>query len=273
MKPLSAVALWTLFLLGALVGLTFAIVIFLYAFLRGGRAFHKDGIIVRAELTARDERLGPRLAGPAWVRLSGAFTDQTNRDSDVLGLLVRMRRPSAEASKDPSDGDQDVLFGTFESFATAARDRASTIAIDYLANRYSTVTPYFDRDVGASILRLAPDASTSDAARRRGSVSDRRSSPGTASGLDAAPAPANRRQALDDAIAEDCARFVLTQERGDSSTQIAELRLIETTDLPGSRLRGSMFRAGRGLRPVGFRNGIRAVLYPVSQLGRGLRAR
>ncbi len=277
MRIFESFALWTLFLIGALVGLLLALPIFLVALLRGGRPFHKDGVVVRAEVIARDERLGPRLSGPAWVRLSGAFTDQTNRGSDVLGLILRLRRPSATASTDPSDGDQDVLFGTFESFRTASRDRAATVATDYLANHYSTVTPYLDRGFGASILRLAPDSSTREAARRRASVSDRRSSGAMASGPDASDsssaAPSNRLQGLREALAADCARFILTQERGNSSTEIAELRLTEETSFDGSRLRGSMFRAGRDLSPVGFRNGIRAVLYPVSQLGRGLRAR
>ena len=32
-----------------------------------------------------------------------------------------------------------------------------------------------------------------------------------------------------------------------------------------------MFRTGRGLTPTGFRNGVRAIVYPVSQFARGLR--
>jgi hypothetical protein len=32
-----------------------------------------------------------------------------------------------------------------------------------------------------------------------------------------------------------------------------------------------MFRQGRAIRPVGFRNGVRATVYPISQLARRLR--
>jgi len=39
---------------------------------RGARVVHAEGVVCRAENVARDP-VGQRLAGPALVRLSGAF--------------------------------------------------------------------------------------------------------------------------------------------------------------------------------------------------------
>lgn len=293
MQFLAAVALGVLFVAGALVGLILAIAFVPVALIRAGRPVHKDGLVVRAELVARDDKLGPVVAGPAWVRLSGAMGGAESGKSDVLGLALRMRRPGATVSDDPAEGDQDVLFGTFESFHTALADKEKTVASDYLANRYSTVTPWWVRGQGQRTLRLTPDPSTNGrGSASRGAhggaddgaqegVSDRRSSASAASGPDASPVEAgasrgeaaNRLFHLDEGIAEDRARFIVSVDDGASSTEIAELRLTERTSLEGHRLRASMFRAGRGLRAVGFRNGIRATLYPLSQLARRVRAR
>lgn len=292
MQFLAAVALGVLFIIGALVGLILAIAFVPVALIRAGRPVHKDGLVVRAELVARDDKLGPIVAGPAWVRLSGAMGGAESGKRDVLGLALRMRRPGATVSDDPAEGDQDVLFGTFESFHTALADKEKTVASDYLANRYSTVTPWWVRGQGPRTLRLTPDPSTNGRGTSRGAhgsaddgaqegVSDRRSSASAASSPDASPVEAgasrgeaaNRLFHLDEGIAEDRACFIVSVDDGDSSTEIAELRLTERTSLEGHRLRASMFRAGRGLRAVGFRNGIRATLYPLSQLARRVRAR
>jgi hypothetical protein len=281
MQLLAALALGVLFVAGALVGLVLAIVFVPVALIRAGRPVHKDGVLVRAELIARDAVLGPVLAGPAWVRLSGAAGSKgsAHMGSDVLGLALRMRRPEATVSDDPTVGDQDVLFGTFESFHTVVRDRKATNAADYLGNRYSSVTPWWVRGVGPSILRLIPDSST--ASGPAAGVSDRRSAPVIASGDDAANAdldaatgePKNRLRRLDEALHSDRARLILMLEHGESSTEIAELHLTQRTEIAGHKLRTSMFRAGRGIRAVGFRNGIRATLYPLSQLARRVRSR
>jgi hypothetical protein len=52
---------------------------------------------------------------------------------------------------------------------------------------------------------------------------------------------------------------------------IAELRLVERMPIDDRLLRASMFRQGRGVRPLGLRNGIRATVYPISQTARRLR--
>jgi hypothetical protein len=264
MRVLAAFGLGVLFVLGALLGVGLGAVFFVISWARRGRAVHREGVVCRAEVVPHDHPVGRALAGPTVVRLSGAFGDQQPRGSDVLGMMVRWQRAVHEGA---AAGEQDLLFGTFESFRTAARDRAATNVGDYLANRYSTVTPWWTPGVGVCVLRLSP------AAR----VTERRSDPVTASVNDAQTAHdtplLSRLDRLDAALARDSARMILLLEHGDSSTEIGELRLIERTATPDHQLRASMFRCQRGLRPVGFRNGLRATLYPMSQRGRGLRAR
>lgn len=246
MRALAVVGLVVLFLIGALLGIALGIVFFLVSLYRGARAVHAEGVVCRAELTARDAAIGPRLAGPALVRLSGAFEDNATTGTDVLGLDIRMQRAP---SPDGRVGDQDVLLGTFESFATAQRDREATNAGDYLANRYSTVTPWWVTGTGPAILRLTP---------AQQSAADR---------------AANRIGRLDADLAADRARMVLSVHAHGAATEVAELRLVERLPTDAHALRASMFRQGRALRPLGLRNGIRATVYPLSQLARGLRGR
>jgi hypothetical protein len=52
---------------------------------------------------------------------------------------------------------------------------------------------------------------------------------------------------------------------------VGELRLVTRAALDDRGLRASMFRQGRGVRPLGLRNGIRATVYPISQAARRLR--
>ena len=151
-------------------------------------------------------------------------------------------------NRDGSVGDQDLLLATLESFATLKRDRAATNVTDYLANQYSTVTPWWVPGTGAAILRLRPAQV-------------------------ATPDGASRVARLDAAIAADHARMVLSMHRNGNAVDIAELRLVERLTADAHTLRASMFRQGRALRPVGLLNGIRATVYPLSQLARGLRGR
>jgi hypothetical protein len=242
MRVLAAIGLTILFAIGAVLGLVIGVVIFPISLYRAARAVHAEGVVCRAELVAQDPA-GQRLVGPALVRLSGAFGGQATR-SDVLGLDLRLQRT---ATSDPRDGDQDLLFGSFESFHTAGRDRANTNAGDYLANRYSTVTPWWVAALGPVTLRLAPPP----------------------------PSPAerggDRLARLDADLAADRARFVLAVATGATERVIAELRLVERLAIDDRALRASMFRQGRGVRPLGLRNGIRATVYPMSQTARRLR--
>ena len=239
-----ALGLAVLFGIGALLGIAVGAVIFFISLYRGARAVHAEGVVCRAQLSARDPVIGPQLAGPALVRLSGAFEGNATTGTDVLGLDIRMQRT---ASDDGRVGDQDLLLGTFESFTTARRDRAATNAGDYLANRYSTVTPWWVMGTGPAILRLAPAQAVA---------------------ADRAP---DRIARLDADLAADRARMVLSVHADGAATEVAELRLVERLPADAHALHTSMFRQGRALRPLGLRNGIRATVYPLSQLARSLR--
>ncbi len=230
-----------LFALGALTGLAVgALVIFWVSLYRGKRAVHADGVLCRAEVIARDDVVGPALAGTAIVRLSGAFAGTATTGHDVLGMDIRFQRA---ASDDASVGDQDLLLGSFESFHTAPHDEQTTDAVDYLDNVYSTVTPWWTPGHGPVVWHVERPA-------RR-----------------AADRAADRTGRLDADIVDDVARIVLRI----ADAPVAELRLTSRLASDQRSLRASMFHVGRRVRPVGFRNGIRATVYPISQFARGLR--
>lgn len=253
----TLVAIWSgaRFAVGAGLGAGLGVVFFLLALVRSARPVHAEGLVCRARLVPRDGELGPRLAGPALARFSGAFTDERGGGADVLGLLLRLRTDEHERAAGLT-GDQDLLLATFESFRTAARDRASTDVSDYLANAYSSVAPWWLPGCGPATLRLARVTNVSAATANRGATSS-----------------APRRERLDRALANGEVILLLTAELAGERRELAEVHLLERLDEPGHALRGSMMRCGRGVRPVGFRNGMRATLYPMSQFGRRLRGR
>jgi hypothetical protein len=250
MRVLTAGWLTVLFLFGASVGIVLGLGFFAIALLRRTRPIHRHGVVCYGELLARDAVIGPIFAGPVLVRWSGAFADQLTGRSDVLGVMIRLRRSADASSSAPVTGDQDLLLGSFESFRSAARDRAATNVTDYLANRYSTVTPWWIPGVGAAVLRLSEMPGIVAAPPDRGG---------------------SRLPRLDTAMAGDRARLLVTAQIGARTVEIAELRLVARAPIEDRHLRASIFRSGRGIRPVGFRNGIRATVYPLSQFGRWLR--
>jgi hypothetical protein len=240
MRVIHGALLYVLFAIGMAIGLAVGFLIFWVSLVRRARAVHAEGVVCRAEITPRDGAIGPKLAGGALVRLSGAFEGQAATAGDVLGWSMRLQKTAAI---DPTVGDQDLVFGTFNSFLTAKRDAAATDDGDYLANKFSSVTPWLVPSIGPATLRLVPPPA---AARDRG---------------------ADRLARLDADLAADRARVVLTV----NSLEVAEIRLVERLAADASALHVSMFRTGRAVRPVGVRNGMRAMIYPISQLGRRIR--
>jgi hypothetical protein len=225
------------FVVGAILGLPIAIlVIFPVSLYRGARAVHASGTLYRASISNH-----PTLAGPALVRLSGAFTPSTSTAHDILGLAIRFQKT---LSDDPKDGDQDLLLGTFTSFSTARRSLATTDAADFLANAYASVTPWTRAD-GTVTTFTIPAAKP------------------------AAPAADNldRIARLDADIAANRATLSLQSD----GAVVATVTLTARSDADPRLLRESMFRTGRGIRPLGIRNGLRATIYPISQLARRLR--
>jgi hypothetical protein len=166
----------------------------------------------------------------------------------VLGLTLRLRTV-AEAA--PEVGDQDLILGTFESFRTVKRDRQRVRIDDYLANEYDSVAPWRIGPLGVVRLRALPSPPR-DPARA-----------------------STRRARLETDIAAGVAELTLGTHPNDGSTgpvtPVARIRLLTLSPLDQRRIRTSLKRHRRGLVAVGFRNGIRRVVYPVGQLARGLR--
>jgi hypothetical protein len=103
---------------------------------RGARMFHPEGRTFAAQVTPLDATLGPRLAGPALVRLSAALWRNGFPHLDVLGLAIRFGWSA------PDHGDQDLLFATIPSPLTLALAPFTTRAGNYFANRLWAVAPF-----------------------------------------------------------------------------------------------------------------------------------
>jgi hypothetical protein len=217
---------------------------------RRARIFHPAGVVVRADVQALAEDgpigvLAHRLAGPALVRLSGAAW-RSDRLPDVLGCAIRFRRTD---SLDPAPGgdDQDLILATIKSLWDIPTGVARTDAWDFLGNTFWSGGGYeIDGVRGRLRLRLVP----------------------------LAPSPlegSERVTRLDEAMRRDHAVLRLEVKRvaDDHGWEpVIALRLRERVVVDQELLRFSPFRAGRGLRPRGFFQGLRLAAYPASQAAR-----
>jgi hypothetical protein len=219
--------------------------------LRHARVFHPDGLTCRAELTPLPVRphLAPvaaRLAGPALVRLSSAFWRRSVEWPDLLGFSVRLHA-DGDVTGAPSESDQDLLFATLRFPWTVGLALLTTDVHDWMRNDYYAVSPFEVEGLGRAKLRV---------------VSLRTEASGD-----------SRDARLKAALHADRARFRLEVRptRGEASghwTPLAELRLTEEVTVDPATLRFNPFRAGRGLKPVGFIHALRLPTYPQSQKGR-----
>lgn len=238
---MRSIGLSLLFAIGALFALVFvAIPIFLRSLLRSARSFHPRGTVCRAELSAIDDIVGPRLAGSARVRLSSATADENSPTPSILGMAIKI------------GSDQDLAVATFESFVKAGEGTKNTNVADYLGNQYASVAPWRVRGLGVIWFRAIPDPAASMAKT------------GT------------RVERLDADIAAGRAKFILEARKapgpdGAVQSRLVEVRLIERLAADDPKFQISMYRTGRGIVPTGFRNGVRSIVYPVSQFARGLR--
>ena len=235
-------------LVGRMVGVLVAPLVFLVALVRGARAFHPDGGVFRAEVraTAVDAPLvavAERLAGPALARLSAAMVRGEVEKPDVLGLGLRFG----------AAGTQDLLLATFDGFGPRQlrAAMATTDVHDFLHNDYRAVSPFRVDGLGLVTLHARGDAS------------------GGGDGV-------SRGERLAEAMAAGRARLHVEARPlppdGDGAPRpLVDLVLVGRASVPPASLRLSPFRDGLGLRPVGFLAGIRWVVYPVSQLARRLR--
>lgn len=242
---MKTVGLTILFFFGMAWGVVLAPFIFIWALLKKARPIHFDGAVCKAELTAIDQGAGRRLAGPCIARISGGLGKENSTGKDVLGFSVRCQKDSF--SDDLRTGDQDLVFGTFKSFLSLPFTIGDVNTADYLANVYSSVTPWRVVGFGSVKLRAKPPRETT----REGE---------------------NRLARLDADIADKTAVFTIEGRRGGDWIALATLTLVQRLPSDGKALHISMFRTGRQYIPTGARNGIRAIVYPVSQAARGLRS-
>jgi hypothetical protein len=237
---MRAIGLGLLFVVGALVGLVAAPFIFCYALARAARAFHARGSMCVGEVIALDDVVGPRVAGAVRVRMSSASADENSPAPSILGMAIAFGT------------DQDLPLATFEAFVKTAEGTKNTDVADYTDNQFASVSPWRARGLGIVWFRAipCPEAKT------------------TKTGT--------RVERLDADIAAGRARFFLEARDapgpdGALRTRFAELHLTARLPADDPAFRISMFRTDRGLVPTGFRNGIRAIVYPSSQTARRLR--
>jgi hypothetical protein len=227
------------FAIGNFFGVLLSPVIFTISFFKAARAFHAQGTMCRAKIVALDDVVGPRLEGNATIRLSGSAKPENSPEQSILGMAMKF------------GGTQDLPIATFESFLKAKQATANTDVKDYLANQYSSVTPWKVEGLDGSIwFRAMPKTSI--------------------------VAGALRTERLAAHIAEGNAVFVLEARSAPGPDApvvkaLAEIQLVDVLRGDDSSFDMSMTRNGLGIRPLGIRNGIRRIVYPVSQYARGLK--
>ena len=242
---------------GVLAGLALAPLVFIATLVKRGRLIHADGVLCKATILADGDEpghsVGARLAGPALLRFS--VTVESHDGKSVLGLAIRTRRPRDEDSP-PDVGDQDLVFATFESFLSLffGHDKDHIDDSNYLANDYDSVTPFWIREIGEARLRI-PKVHEGG---------------GSGNG-------SNRRERLEWQVANGPEiRLPLYYHPNDGKKgglqRIAVIRVDSISPLPPEQLRISL-RRGRGIVAAGFRNGLRYIVYPVTQFGRRLLGR
>jgi hypothetical protein len=233
-------------LAGLLAGATLAPFVGLGARLRRARPLHPRGtcFTARVEPVATTPDLvavGERLAGNAFVRLSSALWRGQREAPDVLGCALRFRG-ELPALGPVADGDQDLLLATIPRPYLTPLGFAFTHPHDYLDNLYWAVSPFA---VGGRRLWLR--------ARARGSP-DRGHDGGRAERL-------AQEVRAGTAILE----LEASSRPWRGYAPVARVWLLEPIDLDQHELAFSPFRAGRGLRPVGFVHALRVVTYAASQ--------
>lgn len=245
-------------LLGRAGGLALAPITMTLSALRHARMFHPRGITLRAEVRPRArvapwDTIAARLRGPALVRMSSAWWKKGEL-KDVLGIAIRFtrrERPDARAAP----GDQDLLFATIRRPWTMPFAPLSTRQHDFFANRYFAVAPFRVQGAGAVEWRLVPEA--------------------------AIDGDGSREDKLARALDEGRARFVLEGRPYRRVTDlfrrrhwhpVADVVLREAVEVDQDALRFDPYRAGRGIRPVGFVQALRRATYAASRWGRDLRA-
>lgn len=241
--------------LGVVVGLVLlSWVFFVLSFLRRARFFHPTGVVYSAQAwpapglaSVAGVEVAERLAGRTLVRFSGGLFKQKKgkgEKMDSLGLGIRFHgQPEPCATN--ARGGQDLFLVTFQSFGVIAHDIKATHTGDYLANTYWAITPYEVEGLGRVSLRITATG---------------------AGGLGAA-----RDERLEDAVRAGAAglRLEMAPWGTNDYQPLADVRLDQRVELE-DELRLTPHAAGRGLRPIGFFQGLRVAPYAASHLARRL---
>lgn len=216
---------------------------------RRARMFHPDGVVFGAtsECVASSPELvavAERLTGSALVRLSSALWRRGHEWPDVLGAAIRFG--SAEAA---APAQQDLLLATIRFPWTMLFAPLATNFRSYLWNHYHAVSPFEVEGVGRVKMRLRSP--------RLGNVEG-----------------SSRAEQLQSAVNSGLASYELQLRRLSVSVfarrwePVVRVTLLAPLDVDQATLRFSPFRAGAGLRPVGFVHAIRLAAYAASQRAR-----
>lgn len=242
--------------LGVTMGAILSPMAFSFSLMRNARFFHPSGVVHSARVVpppgvrpGAPAELAARLAGPALVRLSGGLFKQQDR-KDALGIGLRLHcnpRPSAYSCRD----DQDLFFISVRSFTLSKvlSGMDQTNREDFLDNTYWGISEYEVDGFGRASFRITPSGGAGSPGADR------------AERLQAASRQGKARLLLEAApLGSDLYFPVAELHLGPrlSPEMEAELRLV-----PG--------RAGRGVRPRGFWQGMKVAPYKASQLARRFR--
>ncbi|WP_373046134.1 hypothetical protein [Vulgatibacter sp.] len=215
------------------------------AWMRQARTFHPEGAIFRAAVNplvsqGPDGVLAAHLAGEALVRLSSAVWRGGREWIDILGCAVRFRSERIP-SVIPAANDQDLLCATIRSPWTMPFAPVSTHWHDFLRNDYYAVSPFSVEGLGRVKFRI---------------TTARTALPGR-----------DRSERLQVAVESGLAslRLEFRPVGGRVWKPLCAVRLLERLDLDQEALRFDPFRAGRGIRPVGFVQYLRPASYRASQ--------
>ena len=214
---------------------------------RRARMFHPDGLVFQAnvEPCTLNPQLLPiarRLSGIALVRFSSALWRGGRAWPDVLGAAIRF----GWVGLTPEQPQQDLLLATIRYPWTMPFAPLATNFLSFLWNHYHAVSPFEVAEVGRIKLRLR-----SPRLWNRGAKS--------------------RDAHLRDVTAEGRGRFELQLRRLDVTPlarhwqPLARVTLIRESDIDQAALRFSPFRAGAGIKPVGFVHALRLAAYAASQ--------
>ncbi|BDG09563.1 hypothetical protein [Anaeromyxobacter paludicola] len=225
---------------GRVAGLGLAPLVWVGGLLRRDRFFHPRGALYRARAERLAEgggagRLAERLAGPVVARLSNAWWRGGRELPDVLGCALRF----VEEDGSPSARDQDLLLATIRHPWTTLLAPLTTDQHDFLGNDYYAVSPFRMDAVGEGWLRLL--------------------------GPGGSPDGPDRWSRLARAVEAGAARFELQLKLQGRWEPVIRIRLESPLEGEARAARFHPFRAGRGLRPVGFVHALRPAAYGASR--------